>query len=138
MTHRESLKAVLNFEHPEKVCQFEWDYWPETLQRWHEEGMPQGNPWDVLDITRYERVPVQTRFFPYIPEETIYETETTRIIKDGTGVTMEVPKTGTAFPRYIEHPVKDVTTFKVYKEHLDPGTPGLSLIAFLTPSFSVC
>lgn len=124
MSHRESLKAILNFERPENLCQFEWGYWPETIQRWLDEGMPQGNPWDALDITHYERVPVQTRFFPYLPEEILSETETTRIIKDGTGVTMEVSKEATAFPRYIEHPVKDMKTFESYKEHLDPGTPG--------------
>ena len=55
---RESLKATLQFERADRPCQFEWGYWNETFQRWHDEGLPAGKqPWDVLDLTWYWRVP---------------------------------------------------------------------------------
>ncbi len=55
MNHRESLKAMLSFEKPRDLCQCEWGYWPDTLRRRREEGMPEHEePWEAagMDIRR--------------------------------------------------------------------------------------
>jgi len=123
MNFNESLQAVLRFERPEQICQFEWGYWPETIDRWKREGMTGDNPWDNLPITYYHRAPVKTRIFPPFEEEIVSETPNTRVIRDGAGIVKEVSKTATAFPRFIRHPVQDLKDFEALKERLDPTDP---------------
>lgn len=124
MNHREALAAQLKFEKPSLPCQFEWGYWPETITRWQQEGMPGNNPWDTLDITYYDRVPVQVRMYPGFKEQVLEEKEHSRIIRGYDGVVAEVSKEGTAFPRFIRHPVETMADFEALKEHLNPLTPG--------------
>lgn len=33
MNHRESFRAMMDFERPDGLCQFEWGYWGETIFR---------------------------------------------------------------------------------------------------------
>jgi uroporphyrinogen decarboxylase len=120
----ESLRATLHFERPERICQFEWGYWPETLARWRAEGMPAGEPWDAAGITFYHRVPVEVRLFPRGEWTVLSETEETRTIRDGAGIVMEVPKSGaTVMPRFLSHPVTCLRDFEALKERLDPDDP---------------
>ncbi len=52
MSHRESLKSILDGQRPRTLCQFEWGYWTETVQRWRSEGMPADKePWEAAGIT---------------------------------------------------------------------------------------
>ncbi len=67
MNFNASFQATLNFERPAEICQFEWGYWPETLDRWHAEGLA-GEPWEALPITWYYRPPVYPRIFPLFEE----------------------------------------------------------------------
>src|SRR5450759_1143225 len=109
----DSLKATLRFERPERICQFEWGYWPETLARWRREGMPAGEPWDAAGITFYHRVPVEVRLFPQGETVVLSESEESRIIRDGAGIVMEVPKSGaTVMPRFLHHPVANLRDFE--------------------------
>jgi uroporphyrinogen decarboxylase-like protein len=120
MDYNESLRRTLHFERPERICQFEWGYWPETLDRWRREGMVGDNPWDDLPITYYHRAPVETRIFPPFESELLSETPTTRIIRDGWGITREESKVSTALPRFLKHPVENLADFERIRERLDP------------------
>ena len=120
----DSLRATLHFERPERICQFEWGYWPETIQRWKREGMPGESPWDAVGITRYHRVPVQTRIFPPFEPEVLSETADTRVVRDANGVIQEVRKGATTLPRFLKHPVGSLRDFEALKERLDPHDPG--------------
>lgn len=120
---RDSLQATLHFERPERICQFEWGYWPETVARWKREGMSGDNPWDDLPITFYHRVPVKTRYVPPFEERIISETPTSRVVLDGWGIVKEVLRDATALPRYISHPVANLRDFEALKERLDPADP---------------
>jgi hypothetical protein len=102
MTQRESLRQILSGGRPESLCQFEWGYWPETLDRWHAEGLPEGRePWEEAGITYYHRVPVKTRFCPEFEPAVLSETADTRIIMDANGIVQEVVRDRTAFPRFL-------------------------------------
>lgn len=124
MNFRESLQALLRFERPSQVCQFEWGYWPETIDRWKHEGMRGQNPWEAANVTFYHRVPVEVRIFPPFEEKMISETSSTRIIRDAWGITKEVSKTSTAFPKFIKHPVENSRDFERLKERLNPHDQG--------------
>ncbi len=125
MNHRAALKAMLQGEYPEEVCQFEWGYWPETIARWKIEGMPSDkDPWEAAGITRYDRVPVNVRFCPPFESRVLSETADTQIICDEEGVTKEVSKHGTAFPRFLHHPVETPADFAKIRPHLEASAPG--------------
>jgi len=125
MSHRESLKAILDGGRPPTLCQFEWGYWPETVRRWRSEGMPADQePWEAAGITWYHRVPVHTRFYPVFEPAVLSETGETRIIRDENGIVQEVARNRTTFPRFLKHPVKDLSDFNALRDRLDPDTPG--------------
>ncbi|MBI2438609.1 MAG: hypothetical protein HYV36_07350 [Lentisphaerae bacterium] len=118
-----SIQALLRFEKPDELCQFEWGYWPETLARWQREGLRGDAPWAETGITCYDRVPVAARIWPPFEEKILLETADTRIVQDAEGVIKEISRQATAFPRYIRHPVSDRRDFERLKERLDPRTP---------------
>jgi len=121
---RSALRAILNGQHPEVLCQFEWGYWRETLDRWRQEGMPcDTTPWDAAGITYYHRVPVNTRLFPAFDQEVLSETADTRIVRDANGIVQEVSKHGTAFPRFLKHPVESLADFESLKFRMNPDDP---------------
>lgn len=121
MTQREALKAVLHGQRPAIIPQFEWGYWPETIARWREEGMPTDKePWEATGITYYHRVPVNTRFCPDFTYQVLSETQDNRIVRDENGIIQEVSKHTTTFPRYLKHPVESLTDFHEIKSRLDP------------------
>ena len=125
MSQRSALRAILQGEHPAELCQFEWGYWGETLERWRLEGMPaELQPWEACGITYYDRVPVQTRMFPPFESLVLSETEDNRIVRDGNGVIQEVSKHSTAFPRFLKHPVESLADFEEMKARLNPDDPG--------------
>ena len=124
MTMRSSLREILHFERPAEVCQFEWGYWSETLTRWRAEGMPTGQPWEAVGITDYQRVPVETRFYPTFDFQVLCETAETRTVRDQIGVIKEESKVSTAFPRFLKHPVESLRDFDELKERLNPDSPG--------------
>lgn len=122
MNVRSSLREILHFGRPAEVCQFEWGYWDETVERWRKEGMTAAQPWDAAGISYYHRVPAETRFYPPFTTEVIEETAHTRIIRDEMGVIKEESKDGTAFPRYLKHPVENMRDFEAIKERLNPDS----------------
>jgi uroporphyrinogen decarboxylase len=122
MNFNASFQATLNFERPDQICQFEWGYWPETLDRWRAEGMI-GEPWEALPITFYHRAPIETRIFPPFEERVLSETATTRTIRNSSGVVLEQTKTATSMPHFIEFPVKNLGDFERLKERLDGTDP---------------
>ena len=125
MNNRESLKAIMNFEKPRDLCQYEWGYWPETLERWREEGMPDGRePWEAAGITHYHRVPVEVRFYPAFEERVISDDGEKKIVQDQDGVIKEVFKEKTVFPRFLKHPVQTMRDFEELAQRLDPLSPG--------------
>ncbi|MFH1570908.1 MAG: hypothetical protein ABIL09_23140 [Gemmatimonadota bacterium] len=122
MDYRSSLRATLHFERPERICQFEWGYWPETVARWRDEGMT-GDPWDAAGITHYHRAPVNVRLCPPFETEVISETASTRIVRDGMGVVKEEAKAATTLPRFLSHPVSSMKDFESLKERLEARDP---------------
>ena len=125
MNFRESLKTIMNFENPRDLCQYEWGYWPDTLKRWREEGMPEDEePWEALGITFYHRVSVEPRFYPAFAEQVIADNGEKIIVQDKDGIIKEVFKNTTVFPKFLKHPVQTMQDFTDLEERLDPHSPG--------------
>ncbi len=125
MNHRESFRAMMNFEQPDDPCQFEWGYWGETIARWRQEGLPQNSsPWDDCGISHYFRPPINCGIFPAFESRVIEENETSRIVQTGSGIVCRESKIGSRLPQFLKHPVSNRDDFEAIKERLDPKKPG--------------
>lgn len=125
MNYRESFRAMMNFEKPEMLCQFEWGYWPETIQRWHSEGLPGGTqPYEDCGITHYFRPPIVVGLFPPFERQVLEEAETSRVVFTESGIICRESKIGSRLPQFLKHPVSNRDDFEALKERLDPETPG--------------
>jgi uroporphyrinogen decarboxylase len=124
MSQRSALHAILYGEPSDELCQFEWGYWPETVQRWHAEGLPADQePWEATGITYYDRVPVATRLFPAFETVVLSEDDHIRVIRDSNGVIQEITTDHMSFPRFLKHPVETLADFEALKARLDPNDP---------------
>jgi uroporphyrinogen decarboxylase len=125
MAFREALAALMDFQRPELLPQFEWGYWPATLERWRSEGLPDGvQPWEHLGITWYEHAPVQMGIFPPFETEVLRDDGETHVVRQADGVIVRRRKDELSMPQWLEFPVKTREDFEALLPRLDPGTPG--------------
>ncbi len=116
---------MMSFEKPDELCQFEWGYWPETVDRWRNEGLPQGvEPWDDCGITHYFRPPIEIYMYPPFQAQVLEEDERTRVVRTEMGIIQRESKESLRLPQFIKHPVANRDDFEALKERLDPTTPG--------------
>ena len=132
LNFRESFNAMMKFEDPDLLVQFEHGYWSETIERWKKEGLPeneQTQSWATLGlalgIAGYKRPPIHTGFYPPFEEKVLEEDARYKVIQDGSGVVQKVFKDGSsAFPTFIKHPIQNKKDFEKLKDRLDPHSPG--------------
>lgn len=125
MNYRESFRAMMDFERPDRLCQFEWGYWPETVERWKKEGLPEKeDPWAHCHITHYFRPPIVRGIFPPFENKILEEDETSRVVQTEAGIICRESKIGSRLPQFLKHPVSNRDDFEAIKERLDPKTPG--------------
>ncbi|HRR83918.1 MAG TPA: hypothetical protein P5316_02820, partial [Phycisphaerae bacterium] len=80
MTSRERILAALRLELPDRLPMCETDYWPQTLDRWRQEGFPKdADPVDYFGLDRI--VCVNDLFEPSfgLPERTVEQTSEYRV-----------------------------------------------------------
>ena len=145
MDAKERFHAVMNYEKPDRLPLMEFmGFWPETLERWHQEGLPQKaapaasyigserretGKEEVVDLREFfgfdrcESLPVDFNFVPAFERKILEEDEETRVVRDEMGVVKKEFKTGSAMPHYMEFPIKSRQDFLALKERLDPESP---------------
>ena len=100
--------------------------WQQTIERWENEGLPKGSPWDFgmnLD-PGICHVNVNLGFYPAFERTIIDENENSITIRDEYGILQEALKNNTTIPRIIETPVTDYRSWiKLRNERLDPESP---------------
>ena len=125
MAFRQALAALMDFQTPELLPQFEWGYWPATLERWRSEGLPEGaHPWEHLGITWYEHAPVNMGIFPLFEAELLHDEGETHVVRQADGVIVRRRKDELSMPQWLEFPVKTRQDFEALLPRLDPSTPG--------------
>lgn len=125
MTQRQAFHALLRGERPAALCQFEWGYWPEAIERWHAEGLPRGvEPWDHCGITHYFRPPIEIYFYPPFERQVLDEDADTIVVRTEMGILCRESKAGLRLPQFLKHPVATRDDFEAIKERLDPASPG--------------
>ena len=139
MTHRERLLATLRFQPVDRVPDYEFGAWIQTVQRWHDEGLPEkyDGVWtaisgyfeteDVRTGSGPEDLNLRLNLYPSF-EEKILEGRGDHIIKqDDTGATCEMlrPELGASIPTYLRYAVESRDDWeKLKEERLNPDSPG--------------
>ena len=131
LTHRERFRRVMHFQTVDRIPHWEFGYLQETVERWHQEGMP-GQYNDNPSIEHYfgvdpaVYVPTSTGLYPPFEGnvEVIEEREASRVEKLPDGTIQEVQSRGvTTIPHYLKFPIANREDWKRFKDRLDPDEP---------------
>jgi len=150
MNAREKFLSVMRFEPNNETLVWEFGYWPETLRRWYEEGLPcktglpglngvdwvsgEAQPWplsekDVRDVDVHDyfevdegmqRISINEWIFPPFKEKTVEENNIYKIVIDEWGIKKKIQKNVTSMPQFLDWPVKNQEDFELIKERLNP------------------
>ncbi len=133
MTERERWLATFHYQPVDHVVDCEFGYWTEVYETWQAQGMPA----DITDEGRANRyfgferrggVPAHLGLIPAFEPRVVEETDRYRIHLDGEGVTSIVHKDGrSSIPHYLRFPIEDRADWELFRERLDPATPGRTL-----------
>jgi len=134
MTQRERLLATYRFQPVDRVPDFEFGAWEQTITRWHSEGMPQGsnNMWVAID--EYFKpdsggggIGINIGLKPGFEHKVLEEKGDHIIVQDGDGATAEMlrPELGASIPHYLRHAIETRADWeKLRDERLNLATPG--------------
>jgi uroporphyrinogen decarboxylase len=124
---RERFRKTMHYETPDRLPNFEFGYWAETLPAWHEQGLPreidkEGKAYEYFGIESMAGLPMRVGLKgDRLPEETLEETDDYRIYRDGIGVVLKQPKDGhSTIPQHISFPLKDAESWTWFRDRLGP------------------
>jgi hypothetical protein len=134
VTDRERALALLRFQHVDRLPIVHFGFWPETLQRWAEEGhIPRqlastwsdGNDADVeigrllgFDFNWYSCCHVHTGLRPgFTPEVIATRPDGSRHVRNGDGVTVLVSPEAGSIPAEIAHLLTDRASWEQHYRH---------------------
>ncbi|MBM3235348.1 hypothetical protein FJZ31_03505 [Candidatus Poribacteria bacterium] len=110
MTHRERLLKTLRYEKVDRVPDYEFGAWDQTIARWHKEGLPEEHKgvWQAInqyfhtDDVEYGPGPwVNNGLIPGFAYKVLEEKGDHIVIQDGDGATAEMirPELGASIPK---------------------------------------
>ena len=132
MTDRERFLNYMQFKAVDRIPLMDMGVWPETLERWHHEGLPK---WvtclrHLEDYLRLDRsfnsnwLPINDGICPPFATKVISETDEEQIISDADGVVYRQRKSHPTIPQYIEFPIKNEFDYTHLRPRLDGAGPG--------------
>jgi uroporphyrinogen decarboxylase len=131
LTHRERFQRVMHYQPVDRIVHWEFGYLPETIQRWHKEGLPEhlnthGEIERYFGVDSANVAPTRMGLNPGFSgqDEVIEDRGTSKIVREPNGTIKEVQGEGrTTIPHYLKMPIEDRDDWKRFKERLDPRDP---------------
>jgi uroporphyrinogen decarboxylase len=117
MTGRERICAIYEGDVPDRIGIHD-SIWPSTLERWREEGLPEGqHPLDHLGVSDIARIGGDDTFrFECVVFE---EDDTSRVYLDANGVTRRDLKIGSGWtPQWLDYTIKDRSSWEAHRDRL--------------------
>ncbi len=136
MNDRERLLAVMAFERPDRLPNYELGCWGQTIERWEGEGMPadavyhnwfDGEPYYGVDRRGFAGL--RTGLLPEFEPEVLEEDERYVLQRHGNGIVSRALKEGTvrgtrpSMDQYVSHPVTDRASFGEIARRMNPASP---------------
>jgi uroporphyrinogen decarboxylase len=127
MNDRERFLATMNYERRDRCPWWEMWYWAETLDVWHEQGLPEDiHLAEYLGVDRRESIGVSLYLVPGFKRETLGETEEYEIFRRTDGVVCKQFKGDLAgrMPQWLAFPLRNRDDWEnVFKPRLNPKSP---------------
>jgi len=128
MNDRERFMATMNYQERDHCPWSEMGFWPETIERWHKEGMPiNANINEFFGFDHHRKnVDVNFGFIPSFETQILEETERYRIVHRADGVVVKEFKGELSFhmPQWLRFPLETREDWdNVIKPRLDPYSP---------------
>jgi hypothetical protein len=128
MNSRERFLATMNYQPRDRVPWGEMGFWPETLEVWYEQGMPEDvHLADYFGFDRLrEKVGISLDLVPGFKPETLEETDEYRIVRRSTGVVAKEFKGPHSFrmPQWLSFPLHTRADWEnEFLPRLNPGSP---------------
>ena len=134
MTNRENFFAVMEYQKPAYVPNWEAGVWPQTIDRWEREGLDRrllGWDWftgeDYFHLDNREYIPINLSMLPLFPEEVIERTDQYEIIRNNIGITTKALLEGSigrsrmSMDQYLSFPVETLKDFEELKARYIAG-----------------
>ncbi len=130
MNARQRFHETMRFGSPDRPPYWGMGPWPQTVERWQDEGMPADVHLNQLfGLDRHEGVPISSGIVPAFREQTLEETDRYLIARRADGVITRALKEGKvhntrlSMDQHLEFPVKDRKSWNDFKRRLDPKSP---------------
>ena len=131
MTSKERWKKTLSGQIPDRIVQIDTAFWPETMKRWHKEGLPEnitseGSHWNRVALWEhfeFDPILLQGYFDTSMRFEHIVFEETDEYVIDQNynGVKSKWWKKHYATPAQLDFTIKTYNDWKKHKTRLDVG-----------------
>jgi uroporphyrinogen decarboxylase len=119
MTSRERLRTTLRRQVPDRLPRCEQSFWPETLARWRQEGMPaDATPAGIFELDAFHNYGLDNSL--RLPTAIIEETPEWVAERNADGVTHKRWKNSYAAPSEIDFTIKTRADWDRYRERLVP------------------
>ncbi|RMD75107.1 MAG: hypothetical protein D6820_15345 [Lentisphaerae bacterium] len=127
-TLRERWRRTMYFQRVDRIPNFEFGYWEETLKEWHKQGLPEeidneARAYAYFGIENWRTAPINVMGLkPAFDYEVIEEDDEYITYRDGNGCVAKINKKGhKSIPHYLDFKLKDRAAWEEYKERLRPG-----------------
>lgn len=130
LTLRQRYRRTMFFQRVDRIPNFEFGYWRETLGIWHEQGLPpeinnEAKAYEYFGIENWKTAPVDViGLRPQFEYRVLEEDEETVTYRDAaSGCIAQINKEGhRSIPHYLEFALKDRACWQDFKERLQ-ATP---------------
>ena len=127
LTNRDRFMRLMRGEPVDRAPFFPcFGPWPQTLARWHREGLPRDADWRAVagfDGALRHKVPVNAYLCPPFERQVLEEDGEIRVVVDQRGVKKREGDDGWTWA-FLEHPVTDRASWERLKPRLDPLADG--------------
>jgi len=133
MTHRERFRQTMSYGSPDRPPRWEYGAWPQTIQRWRQEGMAADLTWPVHQphylIEPREAVSFRIDMIPPFEEAILEQDERYEVIRRPDGRITRALKEGTldgvriCMDQYLDAPVHNAEDFAALKARYRSDAP---------------
>lgn len=119
MTTRERIRTLLSHREPDRVPMCEISFWPQTIERWRQEGLPADQtPAQYFGLDHLATNGPDCSL--QLPVEVIEECDEWKLERDASGATHRVWKESYAPPSEVDHLIKTRQDWAQYRDRLQP------------------
>ncbi len=127
ITLRQRWQDAMHFRPVDRLPNFEFGYWAQTLQAWHAQGLPpeidnEAKAYAWFGIENWATIPLDVMGLrPAFVHEVIDDDGVIRTYRDATGTVARINIQGDqSIPQYLSFPVSDRASWEAFRHRVQP------------------